>query len=155
MLWLCLLLLLGKRILREPLGTKKATVLPGTSREEYNATDLVDSDPAGFQEQFFPVDQGSSKPLLPKATVLPGTSREEYNGTDLVDSDPAGFQEQVSVLFADWYNICELPGANDAACARYALHLQQRGLLKGDETQFVFSARLWNSLSLTVYLLRR
>ncbi|KAL8500295.1 hypothetical protein ACS0TY_020046 [Phlomoides rotata] len=77
-----------------------------------------------------------------KATVLPGTSREEYNATDLVDSDPAGFQEQVSVLFADWYNICELPGANDAACARYVLHLQQRGLLKGDETSDRFFRRI-------------
>lgn len=25
-------------------------MLPGTSREEYSAADLVDSDPAGFQE---------------------------------------------------------------------------------------------------------
>lgn len=46
------------------------------------------------------------------------------------------------MLFADWYNICELPGANDAACARYVLHLQQRGLLKGDETSDRFFRRI-------------
>ncbi|KAI3444740.1 hypothetical protein Pfo_001405 [Paulownia fortunei] len=77
-----------------------------------------------------------------KATGLPGTSREDYNATELVDSDPAGFHEQVSVLFAEWYQICELPGANDAACARYVLHLQQRGLLKGDETSDRFFRRI-------------
>ncbi|CAL5341862.1 unnamed protein product [Camellia sinensis] len=32
---------------------------------------------------------------------------------------------------AKW--ICELPGANDAACAHYVLQLQQSGLLKGDD----------------------
>ncbi|KAF5959207.1 hypothetical protein HYC85_000416, partial [Camellia sinensis] len=32
-----------------------------------------------------------------------------------------------------WYRICELAGANDAACAHYVLQLQQSGLLKGDD----------------------
>ncbi|KAL2234042.1 UNVERIFIED_CONTAM: CCR4-NOT transcription complex subunit 1 [Sesamum indicum] len=96
-----------------------------------------------------------------KATVLPGASREDYTATELVDSDPAGFHEQgwgdlevhcpdfhsfsklfVSVLFAEWYQICELPGANDAACARFVLHLQQRGLLKGDEISDRFFRRI-------------
>ncbi|GFP80906.1 ccr4-not transcription complex subunit 1 [Phtheirospermum japonicum] len=77
-----------------------------------------------------------------KVTGPPVTSREDYNATELVDSDPAGFHEQVSVLFAEWYQICELPGANDAACARYVLHLQQRGLLKGDETSDRFFRRI-------------
>lgn len=35
---------------------EQATVLPGTSREDYTATDLVDSDPAGFQEQVITLD---------------------------------------------------------------------------------------------------
>ncbi|CAL5398079.1 unnamed protein product [Camellia sinensis] len=39
----------------------------------------------------------------------------------------------VSVLFAEWYRICELAGADDAACAHYVLQLQQSGLLKGDD----------------------
>ncbi|KAK4414642.1 CCR4-NOT transcription complex subunit [Sesamum alatum] len=77
-----------------------------------------------------------------KVTVLPGASREDYTPTELVDSDPAGFHEQVSVLFAEWYQICELPGANDAACARFVLHLQQRGLLKGDEISDRFFRRI-------------
>lgn len=38
------------------------------------------------------------------------------------------------MLFAEWYRICELPGANDAACAHFILQLQQSGLLKGDDT---------------------
>ncbi|XP_028110206.1 CCR4-NOT transcription complex subunit 1-like [Camellia sinensis] len=37
------------------------------------------------------------------------------------------------VLFAEWYRICELAGADDAACAHYVLQLQQSGLLKGDD----------------------
>lgn len=37
------------------------------------------------------------------------------------------------MLFAEWYRICELPGANDAACAHFVLQLTQSGLLKGDD----------------------
>ncbi|KAL3814967.1 hypothetical protein ACJIZ3_016235 [Penstemon smallii] len=77
-----------------------------------------------------------------KAAGLPGAIREEYAPTELVDSDPVGFPEQVSVLFAEWYQICEIPGANDAACARYVLHLQQRGLLRGDEISDRFFRRI-------------
>ncbi|KAL3616494.1 hypothetical protein CASFOL_039884 [Castilleja foliolosa] len=77
-----------------------------------------------------------------KATGPSATSTEDYNAMELVDSDPAGFHEQVSELFAEWYRICELPGANDAACARYVLNLQQRGLLKGDETSDRFFRRI-------------
>lgn len=40
---------------------------------------------------------------------------------------------QVSMLFAEWYRICELPGANDSACAHFILQLHQNGLLKGDD----------------------
>ncbi|KAG8391589.1 hypothetical protein BUALT_Bualt01G0203200 [Buddleja alternifolia] len=77
-----------------------------------------------------------------KATGLTGASREDYSAVELMDTDPAGFHEQVSVLFAEWYQICELPGANDSACARYVLHLQQRGLLKGDEISDRFFRRI-------------
>ncbi|CAL5424268.1 unnamed protein product [Camellia sinensis] len=41
--------------------------------------------------------------------------------------------DTVSVLFAEWYRICELPGANVVACAHYVLQFQQSGLLKGDD----------------------
>ncbi|KAG6432328.1 hypothetical protein SASPL_103904 [Salvia splendens] len=77
-----------------------------------------------------------------KKTTVPGTSREEFSVTDLVDFDPAGFSEQVSALFTEWYQICELPGANDAACARHVSLLQQRGLLKGDEMTDRFFRRI-------------
>lgn len=37
------------------------------------------------------------------------------------------------MFFAEWYRICELPGANDAASTHYIFQLHQNGLLKGDE----------------------
>ncbi|KAK7350377.1 hypothetical protein VNO77_08930 [Canavalia gladiata] len=60
-------------------------------------------------------------------------NREELNGVDSVEPDPAGFREQVSMLFAEWYRICELPGANDTVSAHFILQLHQSGLLKGDD----------------------
>jgi len=69
-----------------------------------------------------------------KAPVPPASNKEDYSVVDPVEADPAGFREQVSMLFAEWYRICELPGANDAACAHFILQLQQSGLLKGDDT---------------------
>lgn len=41
---------------------------------------------------------------------------------------------QVSTLFENWYQICEVSGANETACSQYVLHLHQTGLLKGDDT---------------------
>ena len=46
------------------------------------------------------------------------------------------------MLFAEWYRICELPGANDGACAHYIGQLQQSGLLKGDDLSDRFFRRL-------------
>ena len=37
------------------------------------------------------------------------------------------------MLFAEWYQICELPGANDGPCNHYIIQLHQSGLLKGDD----------------------
>ncbi|KAK7287009.1 hypothetical protein RJT34_22414 [Clitoria ternatea] len=68
-----------------------------------------------------------------KVPGLPAVSREELNGVDSVEPDPAGFREKVSIMFAEWYRICELPGANDAASAHFILQLHQNGLLKGDD----------------------
>lgn len=45
-------------------------------------------------------------------------------------------------MFAEWYRICEIPGANDATHAHYILQLNQSGLLKGDETSERFFRRL-------------
>ncbi|KAL0425804.1 UNVERIFIED_CONTAM: CCR4-NOT transcription complex subunit [Sesamum radiatum] len=43
---------------------KKATVLPGASREDYTATELVDSDPAGFHEQELSVSHCVSSEVM-------------------------------------------------------------------------------------------
>ncbi|KAI4368425.1 hypothetical protein MLD38_016982 [Melastoma candidum] len=74
------------------------------------------------------------KPLKDKkASGLSSNVRDEYNSIDSAETDPAGFREQVSLLFAEWYRICELPGANDATCTHYFLQLHQNGLLNGDD----------------------
>ena len=39
----------------------------------------------------------------------------------------------MSILFAEWYRICELPGGNEAAFNHFILQLHQNGLLKGDD----------------------
>ncbi|XP_017218466.1 uncharacterized protein LOC108195949 isoform X2 [Daucus carota subsp. sativus] len=60
-------------------------------------------------------------------------SREEFNLLGSVEPDPVGFRDQVSMLFAEWYRICELPGPKDSASARYVVQLMQSGLLNGDD----------------------
>ncbi|XP_024032955.1 CCR4-NOT transcription complex subunit 1 [Morus notabilis] len=69
-----------------------------------------------------------------KKTPGVSVSKEDLSNVESLEPDPTGFREQVSMLFAEWYRICELPGANDAACTNYILQLHQNGLLKGDET---------------------
>ncbi|XP_059651610.1 uncharacterized protein LOC132299153 [Cornus florida] len=78
-------------------------------------------------------EDNSRPPRDKKAAGHSAASREDYNVPEPVEPDPAGFREQVSMLFAEWYQICELPGANDAACAHFVLKLQHSGLLKGDD----------------------
>nr|XP_025640967.1 CCR4-NOT transcription complex subunit 1 isoform X1 [Arachis hypogaea] len=60
-------------------------------------------------------------------------NREEVNIVESVEPDPAGFREQVSMLFTEWYRICELPPPNDTASTHFILQLHQNGLLKGDD----------------------
>ncbi|KAJ4956450.1 hypothetical protein NE237_013233 [Protea cynaroides] len=82
---------------------------------------------------------------------VPGRSlviREDYSNAEFMPADPAGFREQVSVLFGEWYRICELPGANDASYTRYISQLQQSGLLKGDDISDRFF-RILTELSVT------
>lgn len=54
------------------------------------------------------------------------------------------------MLFAEWYRICELPGANDAACTHYILQLHQNGLLKGDD----ITDRFFRILTVSFILLK-
>ncbi|KAE9611238.1 putative CCR4-Not complex component, Not1, CCR4-NOT transcription complex subunit 1, HEAT [Lupinus albus] len=60
-------------------------------------------------------------------------NREELTTVESVEPDPAGFRDQISMSFAEWYRICELPGANDTASSHFILQLHQNGLLKGDD----------------------
>ncbi|XP_058008298.1 uncharacterized protein LOC110666945 isoform X2 [Hevea brasiliensis] len=68
-----------------------------------------------------------------KAVNEPIAKREDYSNAESVEPDPADLREKVSMLFVEWYRICELPGANDAACTHFILQLHQNGLLKGDD----------------------
>lgn len=77
-----------------------------------------------------------------KIAVTATGTREDYGVSEFVEPDTAVFREQVSMLFAEWYRICEIPGANDATLAHYILQLNQSGLLKGDETSDRFFRRL-------------
>ncbi|KAI8024154.1 CCR4-NOT transcription complex subunit 1 [Camellia lanceoleosa] len=97
---------------------------------------LVARNPAANPATLFAIfvgEDNTRQATEQKAPGLCAASMEDYNIVESVKPDPAGFREQVSVLFAEWYRICELAGANDAACAHYVLQLQQSGLLKGDD----------------------
>ncbi|KAK4379437.1 hypothetical protein RND71_001299 [Anisodus tanguticus] len=88
-------------------------------------------------------EEDSNKQSRDKKIAVSATgTREDYGVSEYVEPDPAGFREQVSMLFAEWYRICEIPGANDATHAHYILQLNQSGLLKGDETSDCFFRRL-------------
>ncbi|CAN8310796.1 unnamed protein product [Cochlearia groenlandica] len=69
-----------------------------------------------------------------KALCNTTTNTEENTNVDHVESDSAGFRNRVSTLFENWYQICEVSGANEIASSQYVLRLHQAGLLKGDET---------------------
>nr|GMC82829.1 CCR4-NOT transcription complex subunit 1 isoform X1 [Ipomoea batatas] len=77
-------------------------------------------------------EDNMKQPKDKKASVLLQAGRDD-TGSDSVEPDPAGFREQVSMLFAEWYRICELPGASESAYAHYVIQLHQSGLLKGDD----------------------
>ncbi|CAN4111809.1 unnamed protein product [Withania somnifera] len=77
-----------------------------------------------------------------KITVTAAGTGEDYGVSESAELDSTSLREQVSMLFAEWYRICEIPGANDATLAHYILQLNQSGLLKGDETSDRFFRRL-------------
>ncbi|CAH8310228.1 unnamed protein product [Eruca vesicaria subsp. sativa] len=59
---------------------------------------------------------------------------EDNTSLEYAESDSTDFRKRVSTLFENWYQLCEVSGANETACAQYVLHLHQTGLLKGDDT---------------------
>ncbi|XP_026438629.1 CCR4-NOT transcription complex subunit 1-like [Papaver somniferum] len=58
---------------------------------------------------------------------------DDYSNVESMTADPHGFREQVTLLFNEWYRICDATGTNDAAVTRFVSQLQQSGLLKGDD----------------------
>lgn len=103
---------------------------PVANRDETSVLESSEPDPAAFQEQVY------------QATLL----TFEYNILDLsVVTKKIMFNvciSQVSLLFAEWYRIYELPGVNDQLSARFVLQLQKNGLLKADDTSDRFFRRL-------------
>ncbi|XP_022553233.2 CCR4-NOT transcription complex subunit 1 isoform X1 [Brassica napus] len=59
---------------------------------------------------------------------------EDNTSFEYVESGSTDFRKRVSTLFENWYQLCEVSGANETACSEYVLHLYQTGLLKGDDT---------------------
>ncbi|KAG5379543.1 hypothetical protein IGI04_027385 [Brassica rapa subsp. trilocularis] len=59
---------------------------------------------------------------------------EDNTSFEYVESGSMDFRKRVSTLFENWYQLCEVSGANETACSEYVLHLYQTGLLKGDDT---------------------
>ncbi|KAF3523583.1 hypothetical protein F2Q69_00048859 [Brassica cretica] len=59
---------------------------------------------------------------------------EDNTSFEYVESGSTDFRKRVSTLFKNWYQLCEVSGANETACSEYVLHLYQTGLLKGDDT---------------------
>ncbi|XLR19343.1 hypothetical protein S83_047255, partial [Arachis hypogaea] len=88
-----------------------------------------------------------------KGPEMLAPNREEVNIVKSVEPDPAGFREQVSMLFTEWYRICELPPPNDTASTHFILQLHQNGLLKGDDVTDRFF-RLLMELVVTLSSLR-
>ncbi|QHO07705.1 CCR4-NOT transcription complex subunit [Arachis hypogaea] len=80
-----------------------------------------------------------------KGPEMLAPNREEVNIVKSVEPDPAGFREQVSMLFTEWYRICELPPPNDTASTHFILQLHQNGLLKGDDVTDRFFRLLMGS----------
>ncbi|KAF9613129.1 hypothetical protein IFM89_005608 [Coptis chinensis] len=57
-------------------------------------------------------------------------SRDDYNSSESSSVDATGFREQVSLLFAEWCRICELPANYEASSTQFLSQLQFLGLLK-------------------------
>ncbi|XP_057511675.1 uncharacterized protein LOC130793815 isoform X2 [Actinidia eriantha] len=91
------------------------------------------ANPAAFSAVSVGKEDNTRQAREKKVPGHSAVSKEDYSVVETVEPDAAGFRDQVSMLFAEWYRICELPGTNDAACAHYILQLQQSGLLKGDD----------------------
>ncbi|ESQ36840.1 hypothetical protein EUTSA_v10006521mg [Eutrema salsugineum] len=92
------------------------------------------TNPAGLSDSATGNENNDRQSKDEKVVCNTTANSDENTGSEYVESDPAGFRNRVSTLFKNWYQICEVSGANETACSQYVLHLHQTGLLKGDDT---------------------
>ncbi|XP_038898360.1 CCR4-NOT transcription complex subunit 1 [Benincasa hispida] len=112
----------------------KVAAKPGSSEPLQHLVEII-KNPAASMAAISGVNVGKEdKARLARDKKAPVHSIANREDSSILESeDPAGFRDQVSILFAEWYRICELPGANDAAFNHFILQLHQNGLLKGDD----------------------
>ncbi|XP_054784760.1 uncharacterized protein LOC129291440 isoform X2 [Prosopis cineraria] len=116
----------------------KLSIKPGSPESLQQLVETI-RNPAAHAASLSAIGTGKedkNKQSRDKKSPGPLAGREEFNSVESVEPDPSGlreFSEQVSRLFAEWYRICDLPGANDAAAAHFIVQLHQNGLLKGDD----------------------
>ncbi|GLT84370.1 hypothetical protein SLE2022_026050 [Rubroshorea leprosula] len=114
----------------------KLAAKPGSSESLQQLVDMIRNPSLNLATLSGATLGKEDKARQSKDKKAPGHSmanREDNSNMETQEPDPAGFREQVSMLFAEWYQICELPGANDAACTHYIMQLHQNGLLKGED----------------------
>ncbi|KAL0547689.1 hypothetical protein IC582_012113 [Cucumis melo] len=112
----------------------KVAAKPGSSEPLQHLVEII-KNPASSIAAISGVNVGKEdKARLARDKKAPVPSIANREDSSILESeDPAGFRDQVSILFAEWYRICELPGANEAAFNHFILQLHQNGLLKGDD----------------------
>ncbi|XP_022979316.1 CCR4-NOT transcription complex subunit 1-like [Cucurbita maxima] len=112
----------------------KVAAKPGSSEPLQQLVEII-KNPSASTAAISGVNVGKEdKARLARDKKAPGHSIANRDDSSFLESeDPVGFRDQVSILFAEWYRICELPGANEAAFNHFILQLHQNGLLKGDD----------------------
>ncbi|EPS67619.1 hypothetical protein M569_07155, partial [Genlisea aurea] len=124
-------------------NTTQSSIIPGSPESLLQLVEIAKNPSnAGALPPVASVKDDNIRTPRDRKDGIPVTSWEDSSVTEFLDTDPAAFHEKVSALFGEWYQICELSGGSDAACARFVLHLQQRGLLKGDDTTDRFFRRI-------------
>ncbi|XP_022944795.1 CCR4-NOT transcription complex subunit 1-like isoform X1 [Cucurbita moschata] len=112
----------------------KVAAKPGSPEPLQQLVEII-KNPAASTASMSGVNVGrEDKARLSRDKKAPGHVIASKEDSSILESeDPAGFRDQVSILFAEWYRICELPGGNEAAFNHFILQLHQNGLLKGDD----------------------
>ncbi|KAJ4827650.1 hypothetical protein Tsubulata_008272 [Turnera subulata] len=111
----------------------KLAAKPGSPESLQHLIEIVKNPAASMSGLAIGKEDKARQPRDKKASNQLTANKDDYSTVESVEPDPVGFREQVSMLFAEWYRICELPGANDVASTHFILQLHQNGLLKGDD----------------------